>query len=105
MERPPVHVGKPIRQTLVRPKLLFRIVPFFPGLLLCVAVLWACIVPGLYVSIPLGGFVLMVMWMATAHDPFWSEIGTQKAISACRRLARTRGRTLFSPRRKYKAAR
>lgn len=105
MERPQVRTGKPIRQTLVKPKLLLGVVPFIPGSLVFVLVAWLCLVPGVYVSIPVGGIVVFCMWIATMHDAFWSEIGMQKFLSACRRMVRTRGRTLFSPRRKYKAAR
>ena len=105
MERPQVRAGKPIRQTLVKPKLLLGLVPFIPGSLVCVFVIWLCLVPGVYTSIPVGAFVFFAMWLATIHDAFWAEIGMQKLLSACRRLVRTRGRTVLSPRRKYKAAR
>lgn len=106
MERPQVRQSsKPIRQTLVKPKLLLGVVPFIPGSLVVVLVFWLCLVPGVYTSIPVGVFVLFVMWLATVHDAFWAEIGMQKLLSACRRCLRTRGRTVFSPRRKFKAAR
>lgn len=104
-ERPQVRNTRPIRQTQLKPKLLFSLFPIAPGGLTIVIVAWFCLVPKVYVSIPIGALILFGMWMATMVDAFWFEIGTQKFILCCRRHLRTRGRFLFSPRRKYKAAR
>lgn len=105
MERPQVRNTRPIRQTQLRPKLLFNLFPLAPAGLTIVVVAWLCLVPKVYISIPIGALVLFGMWIATIVDAFWFEIGTQKFISFMRMHLRTRGRFLFSPRRKYKAAR
>ena len=99
MERP----RRIIRQTLVRPKLSLDIVPTVPFYLLIAVVSWFCLVPGVWISIPAGGVVLLAMWGATVYDPYWFEILHQRLSSYLWRLIRTRGRSRFL--RKFKSAR
>jgi hypothetical protein len=105
MERSPVRAGRPIRQTQVRPKLVAGLFPFFPAFLAFVLAFWFWHVAGITLLVVVSVFllVLVLMWLATMHDAFWCEIGTQRVISFFRRVARTRGRSLRL--RKYKAAR